>query len=67
MTITVEHVQAPRQGAPSTAQPTVHRTAPRLGLRTLLCEAVTAARASSTADPRTSVAVARRFAQRLSG
>ena len=52
MSTTHEHVQVP--------------PAKRPGLLTLLAEAVGAARAVSSADAGTSVAIARRFADRVS-
>ena len=74
MTTTLEHLQAPRRSA---SAPTARRTTPaaaptaapaaasRTGLLAMFGEAIAAARAVSTADPRTSVAVAARFAARI--
>lgn len=66
MSITLEHVPAPERSASASAAPTAPRTAPaRTGLLAMLGEAVAAARLVSTADPRTSVLVAQRFAARI--
>ena len=70
MTTTLDHLQAPRRSASTTpAVPVARRTAraaaERTGWLTLLGESIAAARAISSADPGTSVAVARRFAARI--
>jgi hypothetical protein len=66
MTITREHARAPQQDSTTTAAPAVSAPARRRpGLLAILGEAVAAARAVSTADARTSVAVAERFAARV--
>jgi hypothetical protein len=63
VSITLEHVQVRQE---QTADAPVAAPAKRPGLLALLAEAVRAARAVSTADGRTSVAIAARFADRIS-
>ena len=71
MTTTLDHLQAPQRSASApAAAPVARRTArpaaERTGWLTLLGESIAAARAISSASPGTSVAVARRFAARIS-